>query len=282
MRFQSKHAAVILGALTLAWALFEPVVVYGDDWNLSTRFTVNQPFEVPGIALQANTPYVIRLQDSPSDRHVVQIYNGDETRILTTFMGVSDERTEPSDKTVFTFYETQPGYPLPIKEWFYPGRSTGLEFIYPTSQATEIARHATESSSSGNLHDLATLRIAAIRPLGAGQPTALTATASKVTKTEDQPVDEEKSNAAESQEPVAIAQNNSESSGKKPIEVQREKPGQPLAVAEETGKAGPDSQPSKESAATELPRTGGELPLIALVGALALGAGLGLKVFFSR
>ena len=142
MRFQSKRAAVIFGCLTLAWALFEPVVVYGDDWNLSTRFTVNQPFQVPGIALQANTPYVIRLQDLPSDRHVLQIYNSDETRMLTTFMGVSDKRTEPSDKTVFTFYETQPGYTLPIKEWFYPGRSTGLEFIYPTSQATEIARHA--------------------------------------------------------------------------------------------------------------------------------------------
>ena len=86
---------------------------HADEWNLMTRFTVNHPFEVPGMTLQPNTRYVIRLYDSPSTRNVVQVLNDDETKLLTMFMAVSDQRLEPFDKTVFTFIETQPGYPLP-------------------------------------------------------------------------------------------------------------------------------------------------------------------------
>ncbi len=58
------------------------------------------------MTLQPNTRYVIRLMDSPSNRNVVQVLNEDETKLLTMFMAISDERLEPADKTVFTFIET--------------------------------------------------------------------------------------------------------------------------------------------------------------------------------
>jgi hypothetical protein len=64
-------------------------------------------------------------------------------------------------QTVFTFIETAPGYPMPIKEWFYPGHLDGLEFIYPKKQA-----HALEpvlSGDAGDLHDLATFTVEAGR-----------------------------------------------------------------------------------------------------------------------
>ena len=144
MRFVNNSAAIIAGCFILAVVFLAPPTIHGDEWNLATRFTVNHPFEVPNLVLQPNTPYVIRLYDSPAERHVVQIYNNDETKLLTMFMGISDERMRPADKTLFTFIETQPGFPLPIKEWFYPGRLIGLEFVYPKQQAVEIARHAQE------------------------------------------------------------------------------------------------------------------------------------------
>ena len=75
-----------------------------------------------------------------------------------------EDSTEPTDKTVFTFIETQPGYPMPMKEWFYPGHLDGLEFIYPKKQARHIAAHALEPVLSGDasdLHDLAALTVEA-------------------------------------------------------------------------------------------------------------------------
>src|SRR5262249_62065484 len=131
---------------------------------------------------QPNTRYVIRLYNSPAERHVVQIYNEDETKMLTQFMGISDERQQPADNTVFTFIETEPGYPLPMKEWFYPGRLTGLEFIYPKDQAIEIAHHAREPilAASGNLHNLAALKVESIGPLPPEAPSTTTATAANI------------------------------------------------------------------------------------------------------
>ena len=48
-----------------------------DEWNKKTVVTFNEPVEVPGVGAQilpAGT-YVFKLLDSPSDRHIVQIFN---------------------------------------------------------------------------------------------------------------------------------------------------------------------------------------------------------------
>src|SRR5262249_968727 len=185
MRFFSKGAAVGIGCLALALVLLAPSLTHGDEWNLATRFTVNHQSEVPGMVLQANTPYVIRLVDSPSDRNVVQIYDKDQKHMLTMFMAISAERLEPADKTVFKFIETAPGYPLPIKEWFYPGRLNGLEFVYPKDQAQSIAGHAREpvlAADTSDLHHLHSITVEAISPTAQEPP--VTESAANITKSE--------------------------------------------------------------------------------------------------
>jgi hypothetical protein len=143
-----------------ALVLFAPAILHGDEWNWKTRFMVNQTTEVPGAVLEPNTRYVIQVLDSPSERHVVQVYNDDESKMLTMFMCAAHERTVPTDKTVFTFIETQPGYPMPIKEWFYPDHLDGLEFIYPKKQARQIAAHSFEPVLSGECQRLTRSRYA--------------------------------------------------------------------------------------------------------------------------
>ena len=251
MRSFNKGAAVSISCLVLGLVLLAPAIVHGDDWNLATRFTINQPFEVPGTVLQPNTSYVIRLLDSPSERHVVQIFNDDESKLLAMFIAISDQRMEVTDKTVFNFMETAPGYPVPIKEWFYPGRLHGLEFIYSKEQRDTIALHM--------------------------RGAAVTATASNtVTKTEETAVSEEKPSVTEptekseveEQQPQEIAQNNDTSNLKSDTtDLDREKPVETPAATEEK---------------KELPRTAGELPVLALIGFLCLGAGLGVKVISAK
>jgi hypothetical protein len=243
---------------------------------------------VPGLVLQPDTRYVIRLYDSPAERHVVEIFNSDQTKLLTTFMAVAGQRSEPADNTVFTFIETEPGYPLPMKEWFYPGRITGLEFIYPRQQALEIARHAIEpilAASTSDLHDLASVEVEAIQPLSKESPVA--STASNIKKVENAPAAEEKPSApivAEESAPtvqenenkststVEENQNESKSTITNETDVQREKPAETSVTTEQSQKEEP----------RELPRTAGELPLIALIGVFCLGAGLGMKVLSSK
>src|SRR5688572_18199778 len=113
MQFIDKRfAAAMVGSLVMGAVLLAPPAIQGDDWNLATRFSISQQFEVPGAVLEANKPYVIRLYDSPSERNVIQIFNEDQTKLVTMFMAIRSERMEPTDDTKFSFMESAPGFPL--------------------------------------------------------------------------------------------------------------------------------------------------------------------------
>jgi hypothetical protein len=109
-----------------------------DEWNKKTTLTVSESFQVPNKVLPPGT-YVIKLLDSPSDRHIVQIFNADETQLQTTILAIPNYRLQPTGKTVVTFWETPPGQPKALRAWFYPGDNFGQEFAYPKSAAVQIA-----------------------------------------------------------------------------------------------------------------------------------------------
>ena len=59
-------------------------------WDKRTMVTFDAPVEIPGISAQvlpAGT-YVFRLADSAGNRHVVQIYNRDETHLYANILTV--------------------------------------------------------------------------------------------------------------------------------------------------------------------------------------------------
>lgn len=114
--------------------------VKADDWNKETKVTFSQPVEVPGgIILPAGT-YVFKLMDSPSNRHIVQIFNKEKTHIYATILAIPNFRMQATDKTVMTFGERAVGSPEAIRAWFYPGRNWGEEFVYPKTRASELAK----------------------------------------------------------------------------------------------------------------------------------------------
>jgi hypothetical protein len=112
------------------------------SWNKRTVVTFSGPVEIPGVGAQvlpAGT-YVFRLLDSQSDRHIVQVFNKDETHIYATILAIPNWRLQPTDKTVMTFAERATGEPQAVRAWFYPGDNSGQEFVYPKKRAVELAR----------------------------------------------------------------------------------------------------------------------------------------------
>ena len=110
-----------------------------DQWDKKTIVTFNAPVEVPGKVLPPGT-YVFKLLDSPSDRHIVQIYDGDEKKLYATILAVPDYRLKPSDKPVIRFEERASGSPEAIQAFFYPGDNFGQQFVYPHKRAVELAK----------------------------------------------------------------------------------------------------------------------------------------------
>lgn len=109
-----------------------------DTWDQLTYFTFSAPVEIPGVALPAGT-YMFKLADADGSRDVVRVLSKDGSKVYSTFFAIPDERLTPTDKPVVTFEETPKGSPEAIKAWFYPGDTTGHEFVYPTDQAERIA-----------------------------------------------------------------------------------------------------------------------------------------------
>jgi hypothetical protein len=103
-----------------------------DAWDKKTVVTFSDSVEIPGQVLPAGT-YVFKLANSISDRHIVQIWTGDETQLLATLMTVPDYRLDAPDKTIFEFDERPGDSPMAIHAWFYPGDNTGQQFLYPHS-----------------------------------------------------------------------------------------------------------------------------------------------------
>jgi hypothetical protein len=192
--------------------------------------------------------YVFRILDSQSDRHIVQIFNQDETHLYTTILAIPNYRLKPTSKTVITFSERPAGQPEALKAWFYPGHEWGEEFVYAKSRAIELAKETNQpvlatpiELDATPIEALKTAPIVAVDPKGEPVELAQVVEAPPVAAVE--PV----AAPAPAAEPVVVAA------------------AEPVAAP-----------------AAELPKTASSLPLIALLGLLTLCASVALSFFSQR
>jgi hypothetical protein len=221
--------------------------VQADDWNRKTVITFSRPVETPGIhvkgwAVLPPGTYVFKVLDSASDRHIVQIFNQDETMIYATVLAIPNYRLRVTDKTVLTFRETPPGQPEVLRAWFYPGKNFGDEFVYPKERAIELAK----------VTNFPVLYTPAEIPVEVAAP---------ITSPE---------------EPVAVQLKEAPVLAVKPTgedvqlaEVVATPPAEVLVA-------------TNDAPAAELPKTASPMPLIGLFGLLALGAAFGLQFARTR
>lgn len=114
-------------------------VAGADRWNDRTKLTFDAPIMIPGTTLAPGT-YTFKLMDSPTSRQIVQIYNEDGTKLITTTNAVPAKRMDVTGDTVLKFNPTEAGAPVALKAWFYPGSRYGHQLVYPDKQARDIAQ----------------------------------------------------------------------------------------------------------------------------------------------
>jgi hypothetical protein len=138
------RAAPTVFCMALLGAMFSPSAK-ADDYDKKTTVTFSGPVEIPPVyitgmrVLPAGT-YVFKLVNSSSNRHIVQIFNRDQTKIYATILAIPNYRLVPKNKTVITFNEGVREQPEAIRAWFYPGANWGEEFVYPKTKAIELAK----------------------------------------------------------------------------------------------------------------------------------------------
>jgi len=154
MRLNKSYIAI---GLIIAFALFFELAAYADESDQATTITFSQPIQIPGQVLPAGT-YLFKLA-SGDDLNIVQIFNAGRTVLYATLQTVATDRPEPTDHTVVALAEQGTEQPDVLLKWFYPGRETGNEFLYPKQkekelaqdkQQTVLANHPTVSNSDAS------------------------------------------------------------------------------------------------------------------------------------
>jgi hypothetical protein len=224
-------------AITLFGATLLPSA-RADTWTKKTVITFSQAVEVPGKILPAGT-YTFQLMDSPSDRHIVQIFNADGSQIITTILAINDYRLQPTGQTVMKFSERPGDSPEALRAWFYPGDNFGQEFVYPKVRAIQLAQ-TTQIAVPAVAADAIDDNVIKTVPIVAETPDQKEVEVATVIQTT--PPAEVVTTA-----PVAVAT-------PAPVHV---------AAVKET---------------EELPHTASSMPLIALLGGLSISLALGLKL----
>jgi len=142
------NKAYFLIGLIIASALFFEVAAHADEYDLTTKLTFSQPVQIPGKVLPAGT-YLFKLANT-NDRHIVQVFNSDGIVLYATLMAIPTERREPTGDSVVTFAEQGDGQTEALVKWFYPGETTGNEFVYSKQVEKQLAQYKQQTVEVGD------------------------------------------------------------------------------------------------------------------------------------
>jgi hypothetical protein len=150
----TRKTFVILGLL-LAFAIILPVA-RADEFDQATKFTFNQRVQIPGRVLPAGTYWFV-LSDISTSRNIVQVFNADRSTLYATVFTINSEVLTPTDDTAITFANREPMQPETILSWFFPGRTSGHQFVYSHMEEQELAqvKHHTVMAKAQNKHQTA-------------------------------------------------------------------------------------------------------------------------------
>jgi hypothetical protein len=241
----SLKAYAAVASLGLASFALAPNAL-ADTWNKKTILTINEPIQVPGKVLQPGK-YVMRLLDSPSNRHIVQIFNEREDQLQTTILAIPNYRLQPTGKTEFQWWETPVGQPKALRAWFYPGDNFGQEFAYPKNAAVQIAQYTKQTvptTYAEKESELATARVGTVDRAG----------------TEMELDRQTYSRAEKAPAPAEVAQ----------------------ATPPPAPQATEQPMPQTQTRARRLPKTASPFPMIGLAGFFALGTSIALRAIAKR
>lgn len=275
----------------------------------TTFVTFSGPVSVPGTTLPAGT-YTFKLLNSDTNRHIVQIFNREGTKLFTTLLAVPATRMEPTGDPVITFKETPSDRPPAVHYWYYAGDLAGNELVYPKNQAQLIANASGESVMSvdstgnsiddwkaGNMSRVNPDKATAQSPSTTSTTSTTSDTSAAVQKPEASPAPttppQTATTAEQSPKPETTPQTApaTTTADQSPRPATAPEPTPAPAAPRMDQSAQPSTPPTTAPAPADtnqpvgtsghadksLPKTASELPMVGLIGLLAFGGAVALR-----
>ncbi len=252
-----KAVAVAFCMIFMASIMAPVTKAQGQNGDKKTVVTFTEPIEIPGGTILPAGTYFFKLLNADTGRYIVQISNQNQTHMFATLITIPNYRYHPTDKVVMTFAEREAGAPPAIHTWFFPGEKFGREFVYPKTRAIELAKQTNEPV------------------LAMPAEAAANITAPAVTS-DDAPV------VALREVPiVAVTPAGTEVPLTTVVQGPPVEETPAVAPGEQTSAVAP-AVTSADATSLPLPHTASSVPLIGLMGLLAIGAAFGLAKLAKR
>ena len=154
----------------------------GTTTHKRTFLTFSGAVQVPGATLPAGK-YVFQIADPPAQT-TWQVFDASGRHVLAEFFFVStgdrtvQEQNRANGEPIVRFYETAHGVAPALKTLYYPWDSAGYVFLYPKSQAEQIAAitHQPVLATDSDPRKSRLAHVMTIQPEAVAVPAALEST----------------------------------------------------------------------------------------------------------
>jgi hypothetical protein len=133
-----RNTGLLVAATFLAGASLVSPALRADNTSVKqATVTIQTPEQVPGSVLPAGT-YVFKQSGSQSGWTIVQIYNNDDTAIVTTVLAYPNPKVASNGQNAVTYPANGAGSIPAIEGFVFTGDSTVEQFAYPRTAADQI------------------------------------------------------------------------------------------------------------------------------------------------
>ena len=275
---------ITLGAIALSAAL-APVARSQDTAAVRrlTILTFTAPVQLPGVTLPAGK-YRFEMADINNAAHTVRVLSEDGQKVHATVHTVPStlpQRDLNDQETLIMFAERPAGMPQAARQWFYPGRSIGEEFVYSKAEAEAIAKANCTSVAAEDEGKI--VRVEGCEKTAAAPSAAAPTTAARQEST---PAATDRAAAASREETTtARAEAASQAPSTSATPAPAPAPAASASRSEAQGSVGTSGQAENQRAAqnppaastpAELPRTASPLGMLLSLSVLLMVAALGV------
>lgn len=241
MRAYWRVNALLLGALCTAGIAMGATTGHIEDSAKKTTLTIGVLTQLPGTTLAAGS-YVFRQSGEQSGWDIVQVYNSDQSSLVTTLLAYPNPNLVSNGQAFLVYPQSTDNQTQVMEAFFFDGDPTAQQLAYPqkTADAIGAANHVRVPTTG------TTDAYPSSLPLAASSWSA--------------PV-----NPSEAASAAAQTQSSPDAMAPTP------QVPQPASDPQAASDANPAGTPSTNTAKSEpLPQTASPLPLIGLIGLLAV------------
>jgi len=137
MRVQLRMGPLLLGVLCLTGVGMSATASRAEDSAKKATLTINALTQLPGTTVAAGS-YVFKQSGEQAGWNIVQVYNQDESSLVTTLLAYPNPTLSANGQTILIYPQSTDGRTQVMEAFFFDNDPVAQQLAYPKKTADEI------------------------------------------------------------------------------------------------------------------------------------------------